>query len=234
MVDLEQSLERLKSDSQFQITVGLTVFFLAIFPAYFAYAASVGGTGGFGPSGTWLIEYEETIVESGDETIFVEDGSTGLVSFYVPKHEGLWLGVIHVNISYSESDESGVWLDQCDDVTAEIDASELSGYIEGGSTLSVTSTDCGNYGMEIVLELNYTGEDLIREGTQSEWGEKLGEQDDNGRGNVSVSISVDTNSGSKPGPLDPGPASNNEDGEDVIVFWEVIAYELSFSPVDDS
>ena len=233
MIDLEQSLERLRSDSQFQITVGLTIFFLAIFPAYFSYAASVGGSTGLGPSGTWLIEYEETVAASGEDAVFVDDGTAESITFSVPELNGMWLGVILLNFTYAESDEGGFWPDQCDDVTAEIDASGLSGYNEGGSMLSISASECGDYGLKIVLKQNYTGENLTREGTQGDLSQTLGEHDGNGRGDFGISISVDTNTGSKPGPLDPGPGSNSEDGEEVLVTWEVIAYELSFTPIEN-
>ena len=55
-----------------------------------------------------------------------------------------------------------------------------------------------------------------------------------GWGEYVTTISVSTNSGSKPGPIDPFVLGNNEDGEEVNVKMEVIAYKLDFKEIEAS
>nr|MCS5534782.1 hypothetical protein [Candidatus Poseidoniales archaeon] len=120
-----------------------------------------------------------------------------------------------------------------DDISADLETGEVS-IAENGHTTTTTLSDCESSTMAVKLVSNYTGEgfnatNASKSEVQGEWSAE-GE----GWGNYVVTISVSTNTGSKPFPLDPGPLSNNEDGEEVNVKMQVIAYELEFEEIESS
>ena len=90
--------------------------------------------------------------------------------------------------------------------------------------------------MSVKLVSNYTGEGF--NATNVSKSEVLGDwsAEGEGWGNYMVTISVETNTGEyNPivGPC-PGPCSNNENGEEVNVKMQIIAYELEFEEIESS
>jgi hypothetical protein len=80
--------------------------------------------------------------------------------------------------------------------------------------------------MMALLTDNYSGANYSADNISR--GEIIEMWQDNGKGHgdYSVTITVSTNTGSTPEPIDPFIASNNEDGEEVYVKFEVFAYEI--------
>jgi hypothetical protein len=86
--------------------------------------------------------------------------------------------------------------------------------------------------MVILLIENYTGDSYETSGSKGEI-QSMWSDDGNGRGDWVCMITLETRSGSKPLPLDPGPLSNNEDGEEITVSWRVVGVEVSVTPSVD-
>ena len=84
--------------------------------------------------------------------------------------------------------------------------------------------------MVILLIENYTGDSYETSGSKGDI-QNMWTDGGNGRGDWVCKITLETRSGSKPLPLDPGPLSNNENDEDVTVSWRVVGVEVSVTPV---
>ena len=190
--------------------------------------------------GEWLVELEFTNIANGEETIFVSDEGTQELEFIIPQLEGESLYALQFNWLYEETDEGGAWSDECDDVTLSLDPSALSGYVNY-STGEYISTDCGDYyGYLRVMLKDFEidqFQSLITEGNSSfttPANMTLGDVDNLvaangfGRGPVTVSVSVDTNTGGV------DPVSNNEEGEDVTISWQAFSYTHTISNTDEA
>ena len=190
--------------------------------------------------GEWLVELEFTNIANGEETIFVSDEGTQELEFIIPQLEGESLYALQFNWLYEETDEGGAWSDECDDVTLSLDPSALSGYVNY-STGEYISTDCGDYYGYLRVMLKDFDIDqfqsLITEGNSSfttPANMTLGDVDNLvaangfGRGPVTVSVSVDTNTGGV------DPVSNNEEGEDVTISWQAFSYTHTISNTDEA
>ena len=190
--------------------------------------------------GEWLVELEFTNIANGEETIFVSDEGTQELEFIIPQLEGESLYALQFNWLYEETDEGGAWSDECDDVTLSLDPSALSGYVNY-STGEYISTDCGDYyGYLRVILKDFEIDQFqspITEGNSSfttPANMTLGDVDNLvaangfGRGPVTVSVSVDTNTGGV------DPVSNNEEGEDVTISWQAFSYTHTISNTDEA
>ena len=241
MFDYRRYFEKLQYDRTAQITLGGILVFMLIFPGYFAV---VGGTdqseGAKNVQGEWLVELEFTNIANGEETVFVSDEGTQELEFIIPQLEGESLYALQFNWLYEETDEGGAWPDECDDVTLSLDPSALSGYVNY-STGEYISTDCGDYyGYLRVMLKDFEIDQFqspITEGNSSfttPANMTLGDVDNLvaangfGRGPVTVSVSVDTNTGGV------GPVSNNEEGEDVTISWQAFSYTHTISNTDEA
>ena len=111
MVSLSEFSENLKSDRDTQITVGLIVIFMLLFPAYFAYAANnVSSGGALGSVGDYKVSGEYTFIELDSATEGIADGETLTLELHSDavqsQIEGKNLVAVIVNMTYDE-DESG-------------------------------------------------------------------------------------------------------------------------------
>ncbi|MDG1542232.1 MAG: sodium/proline symporter [Candidatus Thalassarchaeaceae archaeon] len=190
--------------------------------------------------GEWLVELEFTNIANGEETIFVSDEGTEELEFVIPQLEGESLYALQFNWFYEETDEGGAWPDECDDVTLSLDPSALSGYVNY-STGEYISTNCGSYeGYLIVMLKDFEIDQFqspITEGNSSfttPANMTLGDVDNLvaangfGRGPVTISVSVDTNTGGAV------LVSNNEEGEDVTISWQAFSYTHTISNTDEA
>jgi len=220
-------------------TIAVVVFGL-LFPLYFGVAASgivtLMPTPAVGAVSNWNVSFNETIVFETEDVCFADDGGTCDITLtfaetdeikQIIKDGNLILGEVRFTLTYDETDESGQWPDQCDDISADLDTGEVS-IAENGHTTTATLSDCEPSTMAVKLVSNYTGEgfnatNVSKSEVQGDWS-----ADGEGWGTYVVTISVSTNSGSKPGPFDPFVLGNNEDGEEVNVKMQVIAYEIEF------
>ncbi len=225
------SLSAKFQDQAFVTNLVVIVVFAAMFPAYFGYVSSNTDTidpSGYGPVGAFNVSFTESPLHSQEEVLWADDGESDEFTFSFPEEmevpDGSELGYVLITLTYAESDEGGSWPDQCDDVDGALDIS-LADTSEDGHTLAVSGTDCGSYTMMALLTDNYTGANYSADNISR--GEIIEMWQDNGKGHgdYSVTITVSTNTGSTPGPS-PLLASNNEDGEEVNVKFEVFAYEI--------
>ena len=112
MVSLSEFSENLKSDRDTQITVGLIVIFMLLFPAYFAYAANnVSSGGALGSVGDYKVSGEYTFIELDSATEGIADGETLTLELHSDavqsQIEGKNLVAVIVNMTYDEDETSG-------------------------------------------------------------------------------------------------------------------------------
>ena len=112
MVNLSEFSENLKSDRDTQITVGLIVIFMLLFPAYFAYAANnVSSGGALGSVGDYKVSGEYTFIELDSATEGIADGETLTLELHSDavqsQIEGKNLVAVIVNMTYDEDESEG-------------------------------------------------------------------------------------------------------------------------------
>lgn len=230
-MDVATIVENWFSTREQKITFGISVFFLLLFPIYFANMAVFlpdgAGVAGGGGSGTWDVIFNENEVANGEETADMVNGEVYEFVFTFGD-ESPNLAYVDVTVSHGETDEGGSWQDDCDNAAGQMVMTGV-GHHETNSVMSGSSSNnCpSSYTMRVLFTENYSGEAHTDEGAKSD---VLAKWDDggNGRGTYTAEITLTTNTGTSPGPgPKPGPASNNEQGESVTVSWSVVAYEVS-------
>ena len=112
MVNLSEFSENLKSDRDTQITVGLIVIFMLLFPLYFAYAANnVSSGGALGSVGDYKVSGEYTFIELDSATEGIADGETLTLELHSDavqsQIEGKNLVAVIVNMTYDEDESEG-------------------------------------------------------------------------------------------------------------------------------
>ena len=241
MFDVTEALERLQNDRQFLATVLATIFFLAVFPAYFAMGGSA-EDGASNATGPWKVNVEFTDAASGEEGKFINDGSSEDFEIVIPPLDDATLYAIVFTVSFEETDEGGNWPDQCDDVSFSIETSNLSGSVSEEN--SFTTSDCGEHSNVVYVYLKDfeacgntgefcdSGNFTTTENTTKGEVQNMLENNGFGRGLITASVSVDTNTGSKPGPVDPFILGNNEDGEEVTITWRALSYTSTITHAD--
>jgi len=238
-MNLDTIIDKWFSTRDQKITWSISLAFFIIFPIYFANIAAFlpdGAmvSGGASVTGDWEVTFEESDVATSESTEFLMDGEEFEFEFTF-NEPGINLAYVEVTVSHDETDEDGpnpVVQEQCDNAMGEMDMSGVNGYVESGST---TSGESGNecptsYTMIILLIENYTGDSYQTSGSKGGI-QNMWTDGGNGRGEWMCLITLETRTGSSPGPS-PGPAlSNNEDGEDITVSWRVVGVEVSVTPV---
>ena len=112
MVNLSEFTENLKSDRDTQITVGLIIVFMLIFPAYFAFAANnVSSGGALGSVGDYKVSGEYTFIELDSATEGIADGETLTLELHSDAVESQIMGknlvAVIVNMTYDEDETRG-------------------------------------------------------------------------------------------------------------------------------
>jgi len=235
-MSMDAIVEKWFSTTEQKITWSISLAFFLIFPIYFANISAFlpdGAmiVGGSSVTGDWDVTFDETDVATSESTEFLMDGEEFEFEFMF--NEPGNLAYVEITVSHGETDESGQWPDQCDNAVGEMDMSGVSGHVESGSTNSGESgspNECPtSYTLMILLIENYTGDSYEASGSKGEI-QDIWNDGGNGRGDWVCKITLETRSGSKPLPLDPGPLSNNEDGEEITVSWRVVGVEVSVTP----
>jgi hypothetical protein len=193
-------------------------------------------SGGASVSGDWDVTFEESDVATSESTEFLMDGEEFEFEFMF-NEPGINLAYVEITVSHGETDEGGpnpIVQEQCDNAMGEMDMGGVNGYVEDGSTTSGESgppNECPtSYTMVILLIENYTGDSYETSGSKGSI-QNMWMDGGNGRGEWMCVITLETRTGSSPGPS-PGPAlSNNEDGEEITVSWRVVGVEVSVTPV---
>ena len=235
-MSMDAIVEKWFSTTEQKITWSISLAFFLIFPIYFANISAFlpdGAmiVGGSSVTGDWDVTFDETDVATSESTEFLMDGEEFEFEFMFNDPGNL--AYVEITVSHGETDESGQWPDQCDNAVGEMDMSGVSGHVESGSTNSGESgspNECPtSYTLMILLIENYTGDSYEASGSKGEI-QDIWNDGGNGRGDWVCKITLETRSGSKPLPLDPGPLSNNEDGEEITVSWRVVGVEVSVTP----
>ena len=240
-MNLDTIIDKWFSTRDQKITWSISLAFFIIFPVYFANITAflpddAMVSGGASVTGDWDVTFEESDVATSESTEFLMDGEEFEFEFTF-NEPGINLAYVEVTVSHGETDEDGpnpVVQEQCDNAMGEMDMSGVNGYVENGSTTSGESgspNECPtSYTMVILLIENYTGDSYQTSGSKGSI-QNMWTDGGNGRGEWMCLITLETRTGSSPGPS-PGPAlSNNEDGEDITVSWRVVGVEVSVTPV---
>ena len=219
MVDIEQTMERLRGDSQFQITVGLTVFFLAIFPAYFAYAASVADAGSLiqNDSGEWIVSFSEDTITI-EESVMLGNGEEHDTFFEIKESDlgETMIGYVEISISCSDNDDPGPGFTDSGEV-----ASDLSGIETGSFAEQDEDGPCNGDAFVLRWDVteNYTGEAYNTSGSQDQISSNWNDQGW-GLGTWAATVTADINS---PGPV-VGQIIDSDEEYDIV--WTLVTYDL--------
>jgi len=219
MVNLSEFSENLKSDRDTQITVGLIVVFMLLFPLYFAYAANnVSSGGALGSVGDYKVSGEYTFIELDSATEGIADGETLTLELHSDAVQsqiaGKNLVAVIVNMTYDEDETRGGGLppggcagplggsDAADTISATVTRSNItaSGSGQNPGTHEVTAEW---YDSSII-------DTVVSDLSESQIMDKL-EGGETGIGNYTIDISVAAESG--------GTATcNHEDGGEEVTY----------------
>ena len=237
-LDMDTIITKWFSTTEQKITWSISVAFFLMFPIYFANFAAFLPDGasviaGSSVSGEWEVSFEETDVATSEATEFLMDGEEYIFDFMF-EEQGVNLGYVEITVSHGETDESGQWPDQCDNAVGEMRMGQVNEFVRSDSTTTGDSGSANNcpasYTMVIMLIENYTGDSYKTTGSKGEI-ENMWNDNGNGRGEYRCQITLETRTGSKPGPVDPFVLGNNEDGEEITVSWRVVGVEVTVAPV---
>ncbi|MDE0574687.1 MAG: hypothetical protein OSB32_03800 [Candidatus Poseidoniales archaeon] len=241
-MNMDTIIDKWFSTRDHKIKWSISIAFFILFPVYFANITAFlpeGAmiSGGASVTGDWDVTFEESDIATSESTEFLMDGEEFEFEFMF-NEPGINLAYVEVTVSHGETDEDGpnpVVQEQCDNAMGEMELSGVNGYVENGSTTSGESgspNECPtSYTMVILLIENYTGDSYQDSGSKGAI-QNMWTDGGNGRGEWMCVITLETRTGSSPGPSPGGPVlNNNEDGEDITVSWRVVGVEVSVTPV---
>ena len=231
MVNLSEFSENLKSDRDTQITVGLIVVFMLLFPLYFAYAANnVSSGGALGSVGDYKVSGEYTFIELDSATEGIADGETLTLELHSDavqsQIEGKNLVAVIVNMTYDEDETSGgppgtcvgplSGNDAADTITATVTRSNItaSGSGQNPGTHEVTA----EWYDSSLINTNVSGLSESQIMVKLEGGET-------GIGNYTIEISVTAEAGNAA-----GPCSREDGGEEVTYTVSLVLLDYTIVP----
>ena len=244
-MDMDTIVEKWFSTREQKITWSISLAFFIIFPVYFANIAAflpdnavIGGDGG--ATGTWDVTFTETDIATSESTETLMDGEE-LIFEFTFEEVNINLAYVEITVSHGETDESGQWNSQCDNAVGEMRMGQVNEFVRPDSTTSGDSgsaNDCpASYTMVIMLIENYTGDAYQTSGAKGAI-QDMWSDNGNGRGEYRCQITLETRTGSSPGPSGGGPigqiTTNDEDGEEITVSWRVVGLETNVTPIVDS
>ena len=203
-----------------------TIFFMLIFPIYFAIMPTLVAdemieSGSSGISASWSVSFEETeITQIESETL--SDGDTYDSFFDVMTESNI--AYIMIEISCMDNDEPGPGF--TDSADAKSDVSQVEGEFEDQEN----NGDCGmGGGLEMIWYSteNYTGDNYTFEGTENELSDTWSS---NGEGVGTWAVTLTANIETNPVPVFGEVLDSDEDYE---ITWTVVTYELIIIPLID-
>ena len=230
MVSLSEFSENLKSDRDTQITVGLIVIFMLLFPAYFAYAAnSVSSGGALGSVGDYKVSGEYTFIELDSATEGIADGETLTLELHSDavqsQIEGKNLVAVIVNMTYDEDEEAigptcigpAAGQDAPDTISATVS--------RGNSTASGSGQNPGTH--EVTAEWYDSSiiNTVVSGLSESQIMDEL-EGGETGIGNYTIDISVVAEAGNAPGLG----CDRNDGGEEVNYTVSLVLLDYNIMP----
>lgn len=231
MVNLSEFSENLKSNRDTQITVGLIVIFMLLFPAYFAYAANnVSSGGALGSVGDYKVSGEYTFIELDSGTEGIADGDTLTLELHSDAVQsqiaGKNLVAVIVNMTYDE-DEEAIGL-TCIGPAAGQDAPDtISATVSrGNSTASGSGQNPGTH--EVTAEWYDSSiiNTVVSGLSESQIMDEL-EGGETGMGNYTIEISVVAEAGNAPGGLG---CDRNDGGEEVTYTVSLVLLDYTIVP----
>lgn len=203
-----------------------TIFFMLIFPIYFAIMPTLVvdemiESGSSGISASWSVSFEETeITQIESETL--SDGDTYDSFFDVMTESNI--AYIMIEISCMDNDEPGPGF--TDSADAKSDVSQVEGEFEDQEN----NGDCAmGGGIEMIWysTQNYTGDNYTFEGTENELRDTWSSNSEGvGTWAVTLTANIETN----PVPIFGEVLDSDEDYE---ITWTVVTYELIIIPLID-
>ena len=229
MVSLSEFSENLKSDRDTQITVGLIVIFMLLFPAYFAYAANnVSSGGALGSVGDYKVSGEYTFIELDSATEGIADGETLTLELHSDavqsQIEGKNLVAVIVNMTYDEDETSGggplCLLPGANDNAADTISATVS---RGNNTASGSGQNPGTH--EVTAEWYDSSiiGTVVSGLSESQIMDEL-EGGETGIGNYTIDISVAAESGGGAG------CPHNDGGEEVTYTVSLVLLDYNIIP----
>ena len=230
MVNLSEFSENLKSDRDTQITVGLIVVFMLLFPLYFAYAANnVSSGGALGSVGDYKVSGEYTFIELDSATEGIADGETLTLELHSDAVQsqiaGKNLVAVIVNMTYDE-DETGSGPPTCvgplsgndapDTITATVTRSNI--------TASGSGQNPGTHAVAAEWYDSSIIDTVVSDLSESQIMNKL-EGGETGIGNYTIEISVTAEAGNAP-----GPCSREDGGEEVTYTVSLVLLDYTIVP----
>ena len=228
MFDVTETLERLQNDRQFLASVLVTMFFLAIFPAYFAMAGS-DGDGSLSAVADYKIEGELEYIELENATEYINSGESleiQLTSEAIQDASSKNIVGIDVVMSYGEDEEqtgspSCILVggqDAPDTISATASHDSYNGSGDGQN-----SGGSGAHTVEVVWFNSSMVGATVSDLSKSEIMEQL-DSNGAGEGEYFVEISVTAEEGNA------GPGCNRDDGgEEVSYSVRLIVFDYSIT-----
>ena len=230
MVNLSEFGENLKSDRDTQITVGLIVVFMLLFPAYFAYAANnVSSGGALGSVGDYKVSGEYTFIELDSATEGIADGETLTLELHSDAVQsqiaGKNLVAVIVNMTYDEDETRNGPPGTCalptggdyapDTITATVTRSNL--------TASGSGQNPGTHEVTVEWYDSSLIDTVVSNFSESQIMDKL-EGGETGIGNYTIDISVAAESGNGLG------CNYNDGGEEVTYTVSLVLLDYTIVP----
>ena len=226
MFDVSETIERLKTDREFLTTILGTIFFLAVFPAYFL-MGDASADGSLNAVADYKIEGELEYIELDNSTEYIFDGETLELTFtteVLNDASSRNIVGVEVSMSYGE-DESNSGGPTC--------AGPLGGQ-SAADTISATAThdsyngsaegqNSGGNGAHSVEVIWYNASLLGNTVSGLSKGEIIDGLDSKGagEGEYLVEISVDAENGNTPGPA----CQRSDDGEEITYSVRLIVLD---------
>ena len=216
-------------DRRSQVMLGLSVFFMFLFPIYFAMVPGLVGlddsSSASGPSGLWTVSFTEETLTQSETTDALSDGDTHEDTFVITEEMiGDNKNLASVTMTIQCQDQGAVGPGQNNGVDASSDVSGVGGELED-------QTDGGNCGngnaasMTWVLIDGYDGADYEADGTESDIRSRWMDSDD-GRGDWIVELTADVQN-------DLTGFFVASDDQTYDITWTATIFEVSMEPVVD-
>jgi len=203
-----------------QLMLAGSVFFLLIFPIYFAVMPTLIGDGlvsggSSGISAEWEVSFTETPI-SLTESVNLGDGDSHDSFFDLETESNI--GYVMLEISCNDNDDPAF----NDEGSVTSDISQITGEFEDLSD----SGSCGNSPVVTMIwypTTNYTGGNLTLTGTENEI-RQLWASNGDGVGTWAATLTAEINAA----PVLGGIVDNDEDYD---IVWTAMTYELVLTPV---
>ncbi len=229
MFDVAETVERLQNDRQFLATVLATLFFLAIFPAYFAMSGG-GSDGSLNAVADYKIEGELEYIELANATEYINDGETleiQLTTDVIDDVSSKNIVGVDVVMSYSE-DESNSGGPACagplgGQASADTISATATHNSHNGSADGQNSGGSGAHAVEVIWYNDSMIGSTVSGLSKAEIIDQL-DSNGEGEGEYLIEIGVVAESGNTPGgPL--GTCDRSDDGEEVTYSIRLIVLD---------